>query len=76
MKECKLSNKDVNENIGMAKLVDYSPQKSFLALVNTGDNKAISSFKGFALYANSMWTLKDHIDQKFVKMFDVQNKVP
>ena len=70
--ECKESNIDVDVNT--VPLIQYIPQKSFLALINTGDFKAISCFKGIPFYASSMWTLKDRIDQKFVQSFDVKNK--
>lgn len=49
----------------------YSPQDGFLSLMSTGDEKAISSWKGVSVHGTWVWWTKDSIDQKFVDGFNV-----
>jgi len=47
----------------------YRPQRQFLALVNTGDGRAIASRGALALSGRwAMW-LKDHLDRRFMARF-------
>lgn len=50
-------------------LVPYQPQRGFLSLLSTGDGRAIMDFKGFSAHASWAWKLKDHIDRKFMRMY-------
>lgn len=53
-------------------LHEYEPQTDFLALLATGDGAAVASVRGwFSLSGWMMWKLKDSIDTKFMKLFDV-----
>jgi NADH dehydrogenase FAD-containing subunit len=47
----------------------YRPQKRFLALLNTGDGRAILSYGGWAARGRWAWWLKDYIDRKFVAKY-------
>jgi selenide,water dikinase len=47
----------------------YEPQRSFLALLNTADGKAILRWRGVATHARSAWWLKDWIDRRFVRAY-------
>lgn len=47
----------------------YRPQKSFMKLINTGDDHAIAEYKGRAFYGKWWWKLKNRIDVKFMKMY-------
>ncbi len=47
----------------------YRPQTRFLALLNTGDGRAILSYGDFALTARSAMILKDWIDRGFMRRF-------
>ena len=51
------------------KLVDYVPQKGFLKLINTADNRSIAEYRGKSFYGGWCWRLKDRIDRKFMKMY-------
>ena len=51
-------------------LVPYVPQSDHLALLNTSDGEAISSWKGVSFANRSVMTLKDQIDVKFVNSFN------
>ncbi len=47
----------------------YRPQKKWLALLTTGDRYAIASRGKLALEGTWVWRWKDHIDRKFMQMF-------
>jgi pyridine nucleotide-disulfide oxidoreductase family protein len=50
-------------------LQDYIPQDKYLALIGTGDYKAIASWGSFGWRAAFFWWLKDYIDRKFMNRF-------
>jgi len=47
-------------------LLEWRPQKSFLTLLNTGDDRAILTYKGWSIHARWCWKLKDTIDRRFM----------
>lgn len=47
----------------------YTPQSKYLALIGTGDRKAIASWSGFGWQSALLWRLKDYIDRKFMNQF-------
>jgi selenide,water dikinase len=47
----------------------FQPQARFLALLNTGDGRAILSYGRFACRGRWAWRLKDRIDRRFVARF-------
>jgi selenide,water dikinase len=49
----------------------YTPQRDFLALLNAGDKRAIGAKRGVAFGGASAWRLKDAIDRRFVRRFQV-----
>ena len=51
-------------------LEEYTPQNKYLALIGTGDKKAIASWDKFGWQSGLLWTLKDYIDRKFMNQFD------
>ncbi|GAB4529186.1 MAG: FAD-dependent oxidoreductase [Pleurocapsa sp.] len=55
-------------------LQSYTPQKKYLALIGTGDRNAIASWGGWGWRSPLLWYLKDYIDRKFMKQFDLQKK--
>lgn len=55
-------------------LLTWEPQPSFLSLINTGDDRAILTYKGFSIHARWCWKLKDRIDRRFMAMY--QNYAP
>jgi pyridine nucleotide-disulfide oxidoreductase family protein len=50
-------------------LKTFRPQKRFLALLNTGDGRAILSYGAFAARGRWAWRLKDWIDRRFMAQF-------
>ncbi len=50
-------------------LQSYRPQKFYLALIGTGNKKAIASWGSLGLEADWLWKLKDYIDRKFMDRF-------
>lgn len=51
--------------------VEYSPQRQFLALLATGDRRAIASRGRWSADGKWLWYLKDRIDRNFVRRFRV-----
>ena len=50
-------------------LEEWKPQSKFLTLLNTGDNRAILTYKGFSFHTGWCWRLKNRIDTKFMAMY-------
>jgi selenide,water dikinase len=48
----------------------FRPRKDFLALLNTGDGRAILSRGSLALRGRLAWRLKDYIDRRFIRLYD------
>lgn len=47
----------------------YEPQDHWLSLLNTGDGRALMSYRGFAARGRALWWLKDVIDRRFMRRF-------
>ncbi|HXO27990.1 MAG TPA: FAD-dependent oxidoreductase [Thermoanaerobaculia bacterium] len=47
----------------------YRPQRGFLVILNTGDGRALLSYKGFVSYSRWAFRLKDRIDRGFVAKY-------
>lgn len=52
-------------------LQTYQPQRSFLKLLNTGDGQALGEWKGLAFSGRWVMKLKDFIDGRFLKMYQM-----
>jgi selenide,water dikinase len=50
-------------------LKPYPPQSGFLSLLADGDGGAFLNYKGIAASGRWCWKYKDHIDRKFMRMF-------
>lgn len=55
--------------LGDGSAADYAPQRRFLALLATGDGRAIASRGGLGAGGRWVWRWKDHIDRGFVTRF-------
>lgn len=51
-------------------LKNYIPQKYYLSLIGTGDERAIASWGCFGWQSSWLWTWKDYIDRKFMAQFN------
>ncbi|HVW01027.1 MAG TPA: selenide, water dikinase SelD, partial [Planctomycetaceae bacterium] len=47
----------------------YRPQGKFLSLLATGDGRAVLDYHGWSAEGEWVWKLKNHIDRKFVRMY-------
>ncbi|HUY34142.1 MAG TPA: selenide, water dikinase SelD [Pirellulales bacterium] len=56
--------------------VEYLPQRGFLSLLATGDRRAILSYKGMSFHAGWCWKLKNHIDSRFMDMYQDYRPMP
>jgi pyridine nucleotide-disulfide oxidoreductase family protein len=64
---------------GLASAGDFrshQPQRHFLALLATGDSRAIASRGPFGAEGAWAWRWKDHIDRRFLRWFKVPNALP
>jgi pyridine nucleotide-disulfide oxidoreductase family protein len=60
---------------GAADLRPHRPQRHFLALLATGDGRAIASRGPFGAEGAWAWRWKDHIDRHFLRQFEVPRAV-
>ena len=56
------------------KLLFYKPQRLWLSLIGTGEQKAILNYGSFATRGSIFFHLKDVIDRKFISKFKSFNK--
>ncbi len=52
-------------------LVEYHPRKSAVTILSCGDQTAILTYRGFCLHGGWVWWLKDTIDRRWVRQFQV-----
>ena len=55
--------------LGQGTAVDYEPQRRFLALMATGDGRAVASYGRWSASGRWVWRWKDRIDRGFVAGF-------
>lgn len=61
---------NLNAFIKGEELKPYVPQTEFLALMMTGDGKAVGTKFGIAFTGKWVWKMKDYIDVSFMHLFD------
>ncbi|MFN0056232.1 MAG: FAD-dependent oxidoreductase, partial [Planctomycetales bacterium] len=54
----------------------YVPQRGFLSLLATGDGRAVMQYRGWAGHGRWAWQWKDHIDRKFMRMYQDYSPPP
>ena len=52
-------------------LESWHPQDQFLGILRTGKTSAVASRGPLAIEGEYLWTLKDHIDRKFMDMYNI-----
>ena len=53
-------------------MLPYVPQREFLSLLMTGDEKAIGTKFGMSWSGRWVWKMKDYIDVGFVNLFNAK----
>lgn len=69
MREGPVIAENIVNSIQKKPLKPYVPQRSFLALMMTGDEKCIGSKYGITFTGRWVWRMKDHIDVSFMNLF-------
>ncbi len=62
---------NLRARLGGGALRPYRPQSDFLSLLNLGDGRAIASKWGMSAEGRAMFRLKDWIDRRFMRRFQV-----
>lgn len=62
--------KNIAAYIKGEELQEYKPQTEFLALMMTGDGKAVGQKFGIAFTGKWVWKMKDYIDVSFMNLFN------
>ncbi len=60
---------NIHRQLNSDALREYQPQRGFLKLLNTGDNRAIAEYKRFSFHNGWAWKLKDWIDGQFMDKY-------
>jgi NADH dehydrogenase FAD-containing subunit len=55
-------------------LIRFVPQKDFLTILNMGNGQGLLKWKDFVLKGKAAFRLKDFIDQRFMKKFQISNE--
>jgi NADH dehydrogenase FAD-containing subunit len=55
-------------------LMPFKPQKDFLVILNMGNGQGLLKWKDFVFKGITAFWLKDFIDQKFMKKFQISNE--
>jgi NADH dehydrogenase FAD-containing subunit len=55
-------------------LVRFVPQKDYLIILNMGSGQGLLKWKGFVLKGKVAFQVKDFIDQRFMKKFQISNE--
>jgi NADH dehydrogenase FAD-containing subunit len=56
------------------RMVPFTPQKNYLLIFNLGDGTAILNRAGVTLHGNFAWRLKDWIDRRFMRKFQLSGE--
>ncbi|MEE3326965.1 MAG: selenide, water dikinase SelD [Myxococcota bacterium] len=63
--------RNIRARFGDRPLRAWKPQRDFLALLNAGEKRAVGGKWGMALAGSHVWRIKDWIDRRFMKRFQV-----
>lgn len=63
--------RNIRAHLQGRRLRAWKPQRDFLALINAGGKKALGGKWGLAMGGLSVWRLKDWIDRRFMRRFQV-----
>jgi selenide,water dikinase len=66
VREARILDRSLRSALGHGRRKRYTPHRSHLDLINTGDDKAILRWRGLSLHNRWAWRLKDRIDRRFV----------
>jgi selenide,water dikinase len=65
--EAPILDRSLRAALGHGRAKKYRPQKRFMTLLNTGDDRAMLEWRGMHLHSRWAWRLKDRWDRKFVE---------
>jgi len=74
VREAPVLERSLRAALGRGRRGRYRPQGSFLALLNTGGGWALMRWKGIHRHSRWAWRLKDMIDHRFVRRYQVSDE--
>jgi selenide,water dikinase len=69
VREAPVLDRSLRAALGRGRAGRYRPQRSYLALLNTGGGWALMRWKGIHRHSRWAWRLKDMIDRRFVRRY-------
>jgi selenide,water dikinase len=69
VREAPVLDRSLRAALGKGRPGRYRPQRSYLALLNTGGGWALMRWKGIHRHSRWAWRLKDMIDRRFVRRY-------
>ncbi len=66
--------KNLNNFTTDKQLIPFVPQKDFLTILNMGNGQGLLKWKNFVFKGLTVFWLKDFIDQRFMKKFQISNE--
>ena len=66
--------KNLNNFINEKQLAPFVPQKAFLTILNMGNGQGLLKWKNLVFKGLTVFWLKDFIDQRFMKKFQISNE--
>jgi selenide,water dikinase len=70
VREASILSKNIENYLNGDPLLEYLPQKDFLALITLGNHMGFGTKFGLCFKGKWVWNMKKHIDLNFIKQFD------
>lgn len=74
VREAPALDRSLRAALGRGRPAKYRPQRSYLALLNTGGGWALMRWKGMHRHSRWAWRLKDLIDRRFMRRYRVNDE--
>jgi pyridine nucleotide-disulfide oxidoreductase family protein len=76
VRQAPILSKNLRRYLNGQPLLDYIPQKHYLAILSLGNHAALLIYHRWAIHATWCWTLKRWIDTRFIKKYQMPPETP